>query len=41
MLYYSIYYTCRQVCPQNADKVVRIENTASRESARVRPALNI
>ena len=29
----------RQVCPQNADKVVRVEKAASRKSAGVRPAL--
>ena len=35
-------YTCekfRQMCPQNADKIVRVENTACRKSAGVRPAL--
>ena len=28
----------RQVCPQNTDKIVSVENTASRKSASVRPA---
>ena len=42
---YSIYYyylyillKLRQVCPQNADKVVRVENTEGRKLAGVRPA---
>ena len=30
-----------QMCPQYADKVVRVENTASRKSASVRPALGM